>query len=289
MLLPDDRRPRNLLLSPSRFCAYSLGDWIGACQRTGIPHVPAMHVTDFEPHDLLRHDETGPHQLRLDAAYEKVRRAAAPGWMLRWDCCASADLKFSMGEGRKPGGDTLGTLPIDTRILELVWDYPRVVVPVWRRPWIGEQMIFMDGYPVEYRAFVQNGELIGISSYYPQRSLRRDEEHLADVEKHVSALLAEIEGPLEWPATHEETMNIRTMTAKLDGRKPAPGTPDPDGVHFTADFAATALGMLFLEGGPPHFMGAHPCCFPPGRIREVALEAHDADGTGEAGTAANEP
>jgi len=59
-----------------------------------------------------------------------VRRAATPGWMLRWDCCASADLKFSMGEARKPGGDTLHTLPIDSRILELVWDYPRTVVPV---------------------------------------------------------------------------------------------------------------------------------------------------------------
>ena len=273
MLLPDDRRPRDLLLSPSRFCAYSLGDWIGACQRTGIPHVPAMHVTDFEAHDLLQHDQAGPHQLRLNAAYEAVRRAARPGWMLRWDCCASADLKFSMGEGRSPASKTLGTLPIDSRILELVWDYPRVVVPVWRRPWMGEQMIFADGYPVEYRAFVQNGELIGISSYYPQRALPRNEEHLAAIRKHVSTLLEELDGPFEWPAAHAEAMGMRTAVPTMESKAPPAGTPDPDSVHFTADFAATTLGMLFLEGGPPHFMGAHPCCFQPERIQGVALQA----------------
>lgn len=70
MLLPDDRRPKDRLLSPSRFCPYSLGDWIGACERAEIPHVPAMHVTDFERYDLLQHEEAGPHQ---ETARRRVR------------------------------------------------------------------------------------------------------------------------------------------------------------------------------------------------------------------------
>ncbi|MXZ74360.1 MAG: hypothetical protein F4Z03_04500 [Gemmatimonadetes bacterium] len=37
-----------------------------------------MHVTDFERYDLLQHEEAGPHQERLDAAYESVRRATSP-------------------------------------------------------------------------------------------------------------------------------------------------------------------------------------------------------------------
>ena len=78
MLLPDDRRPKDLLLSPSSFCPYSLGDWIGVCERAVIPHVPAMHVTDFERHDLLQHEEAGPHQERLDAAYEAVFAVGTP-------------------------------------------------------------------------------------------------------------------------------------------------------------------------------------------------------------------
>lgn len=273
MLLPDDRRPRHLLLSPTRFCPYSLGDWIGACQRAGTPHVPATHVTDFERYDILQHEEAGPHQQRLDQAYKAVRHTASPGWMLRWDCCASADLKFSMSEARKPNGDTLRTLPIDARLLEVLWDYPRVVVPVWRRPWIGEQMTFIDGYPVEYRAFVENDTLIGISSYYPQRPLPHNGDHLAAIDEHVAALLEELEGPFEWPVEHDEKMRIRSMFPTLDGWKTQSDKPHPDGIHFTADFAATTLGMVFLEGGPPHFMGAHPCCFPAGRIDGIALEA----------------
>jgi hypothetical protein len=273
MLLPDDRHPRHLLRSPSKFCPYSLGDWIGVCQRAEVPHVPAMHVADFEPHDILQHEHAGPHQRRLDAAYEAVRRASRPGWMLRWDCCASADLKFSMAEGRTPDDNTRQKLPIDCRLQEILHDYPRTVVPVWRRPWMGEQMFFIDGYPVEYRAFVENGELIGISSYYPQRPLPRDDRHLAAIEKHIAALLGELEGPFEWPAHHHEAMGIRTILPPMPRTEPRTDTPHPDGVHFTVDFAATRLGMLLIEGGPPHFMGAHPCCFPPGRIAGIALEA----------------
>ena len=230
-----------------------------------------MHVADFERFDILQHDQAGPHQRRLDAACEAVRRAAAPGWMLR----SSADLKFAMSEGRKPDHDTRHALPLDCRLLEILEDHPRVVVPVWRRPWIGDDMLFLDGYPVEYRAFVENGQLIGISSYYPQRPLPRDDNHLAAVEKHVATLIEELEGPFEWPAAQSGAMGIRTMLPRLEGKEPATGTPDPDGVHFTADFAATRLGTLLIEGGPPHFMGAHPCCFPAGQIHGIALEAHE--------------
>lgn len=275
LLLPDDRRPRHLLLSPSRFCPYSLGDWIGACERAAIPHVPAMHVTDFERYDLLQHDEAGPHQERLDAAYKAVHRATSPNWMLRWDCCASADLKFSMNEGRKPDAGTRHSLPVDCRLLEILEDYPRVVVPVWRRPWIGDEMLFLDGYPVEYRAFVESGKLVGISSYYPQRPLPRNDEHLAVIEKHVAALLDELEPPFEWPVIASEQMRANAMRAAPDGGRAAAGGPLQDEVHFTADFAATRLGMVLLEGGPPHFMGAAPCCFAASRIHGVALKAQD--------------
>ena len=54
--------------------------------------------------------------------------------------------------------------------------------------------------------------------------------------------------------------------------KPSLRELDQDGVHFTADFIATAEGILLLEGGPPHELGAHPCCFQEGQISGVALE-----------------
>lgn len=180
-----------------------------------------------------------------------------------------------MSEGRKPDAETRHSLPVDCRLLEVLEDYPRVIVPVWRRPWIGDQMLLFDGYPVEYRAFVESGNLIGISSYYPQRPLPGNDEHLAVIEEHVAALLDELEPPFEWPAMASEQMRVNAMRAAPDGGKAPTGGPLQDEIHFTADFAATRLGMVLLEGGPPDFMGAAPCCFAAGRIDGVALEAQE--------------
>lgn len=85
--------------------------------------------------------------------------------------------------------------------------------------------------------------------------------------------------PFLWPETLEERMRARWLMADLDlasGRTPRPrgkGDLDADREHFTADFVATADGLLLLEGGPPHNFGAHPCCFEPGRTSGVRLAA----------------
>ena len=54
-----------------------------------------------------------------------------------------------------------------------------------------------------------------------------------------------------------------------------PGTAEK--VHFTADFVMTEdEGVMLLEGGPPHFAGAHPCCFKQrGAIKGMALDGQD--------------
>ena len=47
-----------------------------------------------------------------------------------------------------------------------------------------------------------------------------------------------------------------------------------DGIHFTTDFIVKQdYSLLFLEGGPLHELGAHPCCFHPGEIAGVVLTA----------------
>ena len=46
----------------------------------------------------------------------------------------------------------------------------------------------------------------------------------------------------------------------------------PKGVHFTADYIVDADdNVAFLEGGPHHHLGAHPCCFPMGETQGLAL------------------
>ena len=181
VLLPDDRRPeKNRTNDRDQFCPYSLEDWIAAAERAAVPHVPATRVAMFEREDLRHHEYHGPHQQRLDEAFADVARARTGDVMMRWDCCATAELKAAMSdrsENGPPPREIRQALAVDHRLLEILDEFPRIGVPVWRRPWLGAEIVIEGGWPIEYRAFVKNGELTGISSYYVQRPLpRRDDE-----------------------------------------------------------------------------------------------------------------
>ena len=104
----------------------------------------------------------------------------------------------------------------------------------------------LDGYPVEYRVFVEADEIIGVSSYYPQRPLPDSPEVREDVAAclaETAKLIAALPTPLEYPGWPERPLS-------------------PDSRSFTADFMRLEDGrFLYLEGGPPFGAGAHPCCF----------------------------
>ena len=282
-LAPDDRRPAHLLRRADRFCPLSLGDWLQTAERAGVTAVPAETAAVFERDDMLNHEYNGPHQARLDAAYAKLASGTRPGTMLRWDCCASADLKFALGDALEPDDETLTTLPLDVRILEAAYEWPRVVLPAWRRPWLRERMRFADGYPVEYRAFVEDGRLRGVSSYYIQRPLRRNDREIAAVEEATGRLMSALKPPFEWPVDRDHRLRLQLQLVKIKVKHnhesgPEARGPDPDRMHFTADFCVLDDGeVLLLEGGPPSFMGADPCCFRGGKIDGVALAPRHGD------------
>ena len=215
MLLPDDRRPeKNRTNDRARFCTYCLEDWIAAAERAAVPHVPATKVAMFEREDLRHHELHGPHQQRLDKAFAEVARARTGDVMMRWGLLRHSRAE-SLDERPTREGSTAPRGPAGARgrppAARDPRRVPRIGVPVWRRPWLGAEIVMEEGWPIEYRAFVKNGELTGISSYYVQRPLpRRDDEITTD-------------------------------------------------------------GVLMLEGGPPWFMGADPCCFEPGAVEGLAL------------------
>ena len=236
-----------------RFCPISLGDWLELCRETSIPHVPAERLTTLLRDDYLRFDTQGEHQDRLREAFGAIRKARFHPYMVRFDCCAPLHLKASLARGDPDWKPDFGDLVLDDpRAFDIIFMFPREELPVWRRPWA--KTIALDGYPVEYRAFVRDGEIAGISSYYPQRPLPEFPDHLDLVREYTGQLIAQAPTPFLWP--------LLSLPEDLD----------PDGVHFTADFMATDKGILFLEGGPPHELGAHPCCFQDFRVSGTALE-----------------
>ena len=246
------------------FCTLSLGDWIETCEQAGTPFIPAQVVVVVERDDFLKYDMEGPHQERLSAAFKAIDEAKEARHMMRWDHVSMLDLKARLARGRPEWHeDFLYVSPGDPRAFEFATEHPRVTLPVWKRPWIAATIV--DGYPVEYRAFVDHGTLLGISSYYLQRPLpddalrRQQVETVRSYTERLMAALAE-RTPFEWQKRYRFGANLME-----------PRPPDP-GVAFSADFLVTEDGeVLFIEGGPPASRGAHSCCFDPAQIEGVAL------------------
>ena len=257
-----ERRIREVSNPGAEFCPVSLGDWLELCRRAGVPHVPAVKVAEIKREDYLRFDTDGEHQQRLQADRETIKAAVKNGCMMRLDCCSDAEVKHQMAQGNTGFRPEFGAIMFgDMRSFDLVYEYPRDNIPIWQRPWVEVQAV--DGYPVEYRAYVRDGKLQGISSYYPQRPLPEFPQHLETVREMTEKLIGNAEPPFLW---HNTPM---LLDAPLD----------LEGLHFTADFLVTQGGeVLFLEGGPPHELGAHMCCFRPGEIQGVALEDRNGPG-----------
>ena len=280
----NPRQPEDIAIPDSdetrRFCPTSLTDWLKLCQAAGVPHVPAHHVTTVNRADWLLFDTPGPHQERLNSAREAVQQAFRDDGpllhadhMLRFDFCAPLEVKFRLGSGFPHWHPDMTRFILDDpRAFDILMEQPRESVPIYFRPWI--KTLIHDGFPTEYRAFVRDGKLQGISNYYPQRPLPEDQKAIAEVERLTQILIDNAPAPFIWNMSHMGDEFFRNH--------------DRSGVHFTADFilalpdsengpdpeSNTENGsprMLFLEGGPPHELGAHPCCFKPGRIKGIAL------------------
>ena len=235
------------------FCPISLRDWLELCGRAGVPHVAATRVVDHKRSDYLAWLDLSARGPEVDRMDEKIRREALPGYMMRLDCCADTWVKAELSKGKSEWREEFGTVlsTCDMRSTDIVFAYPRETLPIWRRPWITSSTV--DGWPVEYRCYVADGKIVGISNYYPQRPLPFSLAHLRAIIQFTKDLLKHVQEPFLLGAD----------------------SPPLEGVWFTADFIVGADGrVLFLEGGPPHLpsYGAHPCCFVAGEISGIAME-----------------
>ena len=271
-----------------RFCPYSLGDWMAAADRAGVPALTADLAAVFETADLMNADWAGPHQKRMQTALNRIATvtAARPGWMFRWDVGAGPHIKEHFGLPRdrvlEPGKRRLLMLD-DPRLHDMLPDWPRPSMPVWTRPWIEDELMGIGGWPVEYRVFVENTEVIGVSSYYIQRPLPEPGPGIDDVRAAAERLVADgcPDGMCDWG---DAVMTQFSAAAMLGGGRGlfggTGGRTAPkrkmDKLHATIDFLLLKDGTpVLLEGGPPVWAGADPCCFRYRKIEGTALEAQE--------------
>lgn len=220
----------------------SLGQWLDACKELGIEAIDAELIGACWAGEIAA---VGYGRYENEAPIENLKKLmigipiSDGSFMYRWDCCSSCDLKQEMGDsGRIKSARGLSVCADDPRLCNILEQWPPFSeVRFWKRPWVNA--VYESGWPVEFRVFVEDSRVIGVSNYYPQRDL-----------------------PESFVPVAQAAMD---MTLPLTEKASA----------FTADWLLrlSDAKLVYLEGGPPHRTdgGAHMCCFEPGKIDGIAL------------------
>lgn len=233
-------------LPGNAFPSASLFAWIALAHASGVPCVPASLEATIPIEPLLHFDAPIEGTSQALSTLDRLNETVSDDLMLRWDCCAPWGVKSAMANGlKRPSRQEMELEAGDPRAFDLIYDFPAEDIGVFSRPWV-PAMIFED-YPVEFRVFVDNAKVVGISNYYPQRKLP---DH-----PKIRRMASEI------------AQQAQRMVEKAVERNMQPWMPRVDAARqpsfcSTLDFLVRSSGgIVFLEGGPGYGYGAHPCCF----------------------------
>jgi len=245
LALPMDPLPYRRALVP-------LGPWLTRAARGHVTTIPATFSPAFpvaEVLDALDHPEK--MSLAVRTAFDWLNDQICHNDLIqnsimsRWEMCASSDLKRHVIGKTTWSHDARTWLTIDDpRVVDILYESDAITTRLCVRPWVAPRMV--DGFPLEFRVFLDHNGIRGISNYYPQRPLPDTREMCTLSQRCLSDALM--------IAMHSNFHLGCTMDFLVD---------EHNAVHF-------------LEGGPPHLpvghVTAHPCCFAPGQISGTAYE-----------------
>jgi hypothetical protein len=224
------------------------------------------------------------------------------GWMVRSARVGPSNLKALAGSGHAghespevpfgagvevgPGWVRMGNrrrvAPEDLRTVTAAAEGPVGPTSFLARPWVKSSRYFVHEdphrvetplkgpgvWPAEWRAFVEDGEVVGVSSYYSWIGEVSVENAIIAI--RVRELAQDVANKAMelgmWPRFMDiEFLRTSTNPAIADNVEVS-GMLDHfgrDKVAFTLDFIETDEGLKLLEGGPPNtpFGGGHPCGF----------------------------
>ena len=237
---------KSLFNNNTRFIGSSLGSWLVEAEAAGIAHIPASQIFSM-PRGVFLNQESGTEEeSKIWADLDRAINATPNDHMVRWDPCASIELKTKMEQAKLFAN--LNTLEMgDIRAFEIIMEYPADAIPVWSRPWHNAQ--YEGNYPIEFRVFVRDNNIEGISNYYIQRPLPEEQHIYSSVKACAVAADKLVKSMRE--------RNRQPWMPSFEGRF------DPAKIHASLDFLiCKETGQaLFLEAGPPFGAGAHPCAF----------------------------
>lgn len=233
------------------------------------------------------------------------------GWMVRHARAGGSNLKTLAGAGVAgdevpeikfgpnlevgPGWVRVGNRRMvdvtDRRTIQAIAEGPGGKARFVARPWVkaarwrvgedphrhGTAFAGRGAWPCEWRAFIVDGIVVGVSNYYGW---------LGEATPADATMALAVRELAQRMATHmvENGLLPRFMDTEFARRRPdfAAKLADfgRDQVACTLDFIETDDGLLFLEGGPAHsaFGGGHCCAFAGTRGAPVIGNAMDVSG-----------
>ena len=265
------RRPEG---DPARFNLLSLPAWLAVAARAGVAAIPAREIAVLDLSVFQAALDKDPAAgAQLDAFEQDILARLGPEDILRFEQVAPADLKHALSTGR---GTCRGTFRTpagqeridfeDPRFVDTLLDLGMDAVRAYARPRYPARMIPAgDGqWPLEFRVFVIEGTVTGLSAYYPQAPVSPETAGQA-----AAAALDQAERIRQTL----ESLRLGVGNGALcnDGGPLDPDDPRPAWMpstwgpqHLTLDFLIRQDGTpVFLEGGPGGLLTAHPCCFAP--------------------------
>lgn len=264
------------------FDVMSLGNWLTIAAASGIPFIPARLLGSPRSLALFSDGMGNPrpdhYRVELEQLDEAIQ-SIADNEMLRFDHCGSGALKSRISKGQPEiAGDARGVIRghngqldhiLCERLVESFLNSISNYMPVWARPIVKPKVQpgwdFHTGHsgmwPCEWRVYVREGRITGVSNYYPQSAASEDDLKYAKV----------------------AFAYVQKLIEAMDVLKIYPHHPryvaefEPETASFSADFICTEdNNLVFIEGGPAHIynppFGGSPCCFNPhDGINGVAL------------------
>jgi len=261
-------------------------------------------LSSLEPSDRL--PEPKQNDLDAEALTERlydVMDDVPDGWMVRSARCGSIELKSLAGAGLAgattpeirfsseleigPGwirrGNRRRVHVSDTRTVESHAQGPGGDAVFLARPWMEAARYFVGPdphrhgtpfagkgiWPAEWRAFVEAGKVVGVSSYYGWCGEASPEN--AQIAMEVRDLAQRVADRAMTTAMYPRYMDVEFVRSNnnpsVKSNAAIQGALDLFGretVSCTLDFIETKdQGLMLLEGGPANtpFGGGHPCSF----------------------------
>lgn len=270
-------------MGPARFNFLSLSAWLAVADRAGVPFIPATFLAALPIEDYTQSIDGCENEATF--AFLKTANQLGADEMVRFEQCGPGSLKGSLAQG---DGVSAGTYAhhetgapmldiFDPRTYETLLSLGDTHLRAYRRPlikttnqrgawqnrtWDGDDALEGE-WPVEFRVFIREGSVTGVSNYYPQMTLP---DAFLPQAREAAQLATKM---VTWMATHQLGVGNGEMCADTGPDEPEkrkPWVPEAWGSQdFTLDFLLTDTGSLtFLEGGPGGFRAAHPCCFETG-------------------------